>query len=78
MEPIIKKSLVEYISGHRKTLTLVGDPVFISVMYEAANTSRKLLLALREGKIDEVASALEQKRIAVSRFERVTGQNWGL
>jgi len=78
MEPIIKKSLVEYISGRRKTLTLVGDPVFISVMYEAANTSRKLLLALREGKIDEVASALEQKRIAVSRFERVTGQNWGL
>jgi hypothetical protein len=78
MEPIIKKSLVEYISGRRKTLILVGDPVFISVMYEAANTSRKLLLALREGRIDEVSSALEQKRIAVSRFERVTGQNWGL
>lgn len=78
MEPIIKKSLVEYISGRRKTLTLVGDPVFISVVYEAANTSRKLLLALREGRIDEVSSALEQKRIAVSRFERVTGQNWGL
>jgi hypothetical protein len=78
MESIIKKSLAEYISGRRKTLTLVGDPVFISVMYEAANTSRKLLLALREGKIDEVSNALEQKRIAVSRFERVTGQSWGL
>jgi hypothetical protein len=78
MEPIIKKSLVEYISGRRKTLTLVGDPVFISVMYEAANASRKLLLALQEGKIDEVSSALERKRIAVSRYERVTGQNWGL
>jgi hypothetical protein len=78
MEPIVKKSLVEYISGHRKILTLVGDPLFISIVYEAANTSRKLLLALREGKIDEVSRALEQKREAVSRFERVTGQNWGL
>lgn len=78
MEPIIKKSLVEYISGRRDTLVLVGDPIFISIMYEAVATSKKLLLALKEGDIDGVASALEQKRIAVSRFERVTGQNWGL
>ena len=78
MEPIFKKSLVEYISGSREILTLIGDPSLISIIYEAANTSRKLLLALQDGKIEEVSRALEQKREAISRFERVTGQSWSL
>jgi hypothetical protein len=78
MEPIIKKSLVEYITDRRTKLTLVGNPTIVSIVYEAAIASKNLLLVLHEGNIDEVSIALEKKRIAVSRFERVTGQTWGI
>jgi hypothetical protein len=78
MEPILKKTLVEYITGKRDCVTLVGHPVSIAIIHEAAKASRELFLSLNEGSIDNVSSALEKKRIAVERYEKVTGTHWGL
>lgn len=78
MEKIIKKSLVEYITGARKELVLIGHPLSVAIVYEAAQASRKLYVALQEGDIDSVKSAIELKRSAVDRYERETGDSWGL
>jgi hypothetical protein len=78
MEPILKKTLVEYITGKRDQVTLVGHPVSIAIIHEAARASRELFLSLAEGNIDKVSSSLEKKRVAVERYEKVTGTIWGL
>ena len=78
MEPTLKKSITEYIVGKRDQLILVGNPVTLSIVYEATRTSKNLLEALRSGDIDKVSSALNEKRIAVTRYERVIGSSWDL
>lgn len=77
MEPKLKKALVEYIVG-RRSLTLVGNPQVLAVVYEAAKASRELVEALNSGDIDRTTDAVENKRCAVERFERVTGKVWGI
>jgi hypothetical protein len=78
MEPILKKTLVEYITGKRREITLVGHPISISIIHEAARASRDLFISLKEGDIERVSLALENKRVAVERYEKVTGTPWGL
>lgn len=78
MEPTLKKSIVEYIIGKRNQLVLVGNPITLSIVYEAARTSKNLLEALRNGELDRVSHALNEKRIAVSRYESVIGSSWDL
>ena len=77
MEPELKKALVEYIMG-RKSFTIVGHPQILAVIYEAAKTSRILRETLNSGDIDSTILAVENKRKAVERFERITGKSWGI
>lgn len=77
MEPNLKKALVEYITGQR-SITIVGKPQILAVIYEAARTSKLLREALDSGDIEATILAVENKRLAVERFERITGHTWGL
>lgn len=78
MEPILKKAIAQYIYGSLTEITFVGDPIFISLLKEATESSKNLMLALREGNLDKVNIALQNKREAVLRYEKVTGNPWGL
>ena len=77
MQPKLKRALVEYIMGQR-TLTIVGQPQILAVIYEAAKASRTLKETLESGDIEATIIAVENKRKAVERFERITGQTWGI
>ena len=77
MAPELKKALVEYIMG-RKSFTVVGHPQVLAVIYEAAKASRILRETLASGDIEATTLAVENKRKAVERFERITGKNWGI
>ena len=74
----LRKSLVEYILGKRESLRLVGPPLVIAVVYETAQASRELYAALEAGRVPLVESALDRKRVAVERWEKVTGMKWDL
>jgi hypothetical protein len=78
MAPELKKSIAEYVIGERKEVTISGSPLVVSVIYEAARASRNLMLALKNGNIDSISSAIEEKRVAVSRYEKVFGADWNL
>ena len=78
MTPELKKIIAEYIIGVRRELTLVGQPTTIAVVAEAAKSSRKLYETLETGDVEKVSTALESKRLAVSRYERVFGIDWDL
>jgi hypothetical protein len=78
MTPELKKIIAEYIIGARRELTLVGQPTTIAVVAEAAKSSRKLYETLETGDVEKVSTALESKRLAVSRYERVFGIDWDL
>lgn len=78
MTPELKKIIAEYIVGVRRELTLIGQPTTLAVVAEAARMSRRLYESLEAGDIDRVSAALESKRIAVSRYEKVFGVDWGL
>jgi hypothetical protein len=78
MDKFLKKSLVEFILGSRKSLTLEGEPRLIAVIHEAAMSSRQLMLALETCDPEALQSALARKREAVTRFEKFTGKSWNL
>jgi hypothetical protein len=78
MTPELKKIIAEYIVGSRRELTLVGQPVTLAVVAEASRASKALYESLKAGDVDRVSTALELKRLAVSRYERVFGIDWDL
>lgn len=78
MTPELKKIIAEYIIGVRSELTLVGQPTVLAVVAEATRTSKRLYESLEIGDVDRVSAALESKRLAVSRYEKVFGVDWGL
>jgi hypothetical protein len=77
MAPKLKRAIVEYIMGSR-SLTIIGQPQVLAVIYEAARTSRVLKEALESGDISATIKAVEDKRRAVERFEKITGKTWGI
>ena len=78
MDKTLKKSLVEYITGRMPELTLEGHPTTLAVLYDAVQSSRHLFLALEEGNVSSVETALAKKRVAVQRWEKVTGRAWDI
>lgn len=78
MTPELKKIIAEYVVGHRRELTLIGQPAMLAIVVEATRASRTLYESLASGNIDRVTFALESKRLAVSRYEKVFGVDWGL
>ena len=78
MDNSLKKSLVEYITGRRGELTLEGPPLTLALVYETAQASRALYVALEKGNIELISSALTKKKEAVQRWEKTTGSAWGL
>ncbi len=78
MDKKLRSTIAEFILGKRKSLTLEGNPQVIAVIYEAAMTSRHLMLALESTDPDRLQEALVNKRTAVERFRRFTGNSWDL
>lgn len=74
----LRKTLVEYILGKRDSVRLVGPPIVIAVVYETAQASRELYEALESGRVGLVERALDRKKKAVTRWEKVTGMKWDL
>lgn len=74
----LRKSLAEYIVGKRESVRLIGPPTVIAVVYETAQASRELYVALETGRVSLVEGALRRKKEAVERWERVTGMKWDL
>jgi len=79
MQPEIKKSILEYVLGTRRELEIVGPPIVVATIYEAAESSSALLRALRE-ELDAktVRGLMERRKIAAERFKRVTGEDWDI
>ena len=79
MQPEIKKSILEYVLGTRRELEIVGPPVVVATIYEAANSSSELLRALREEKDPKtIRKLMERRKVAAARFKRVTGEDWDI
>lgn len=79
MQPEIKKSILEYVLGTRRELEIVGPPIIVATIYEAANSSSELLRALREEKDPQtIRKLMERRKVAAIRFKRVTGEDWDL
>ena len=78
MDTTLRKTLVEYIVGKRDSVKLIGAPVIIAVVYETAQASKALYNALSTGSSKLVESALLRKKVAVKRFEGLTGIKWDL
>jgi len=79
MQPEIKKSILEYVLGTRRELEIVGPPIVVATIYEAAESSSALLRALREERdAKTVRGLMERRKIAAERFKRVTGEDWDI
>lgn len=79
MQPEIKKSILEYVLGKRRELEIVGPPIVVATVHEAAESSALLLRALREERDAATVRALmERRQIAAARFKRVTGEDWDI
>lgn len=78
MDKTLRSSIAEFILGKRKSLTLEGNPQTIAVLYEAAMSSRNLMMVLSGTDPEQLQVALQRKREAVERFKRFTGKNWDL
>lgn len=79
MQPEIKKSILEYVLGTRRELEIVGPPVVVATIYEAANSSSELLRALREEEDPKtIRKLMERRKVAAARFKRVTGEDWDI
>jgi len=79
MQPEIKKSILEYVLGTRRELEIVGPPIVVATIYEAAESSSALLRALREERdAQTVKGLMERRKVAAERFKRVTGEDWDI
>jgi hypothetical protein len=78
MDKKLKRTLAEFILGERKELELYGNPKTLAIVYEAAMSSRELVLALESGSSDSVSAALLRKREATRMFEQHTAQKWSI
>jgi hypothetical protein len=79
MEPTLKKSILEYVLGRRKALEISGPPQLLATLYEAIESSRALLLTLREGSNHRaLRESLERRQRAAERYKRVTGEDWDI
>jgi hypothetical protein len=79
MQPEIKKSILEYVLGTRRELEIVGPPIVVATIYEAAESSSALLRALREERdAKTVRRLMERRKVAAERFKRVTGEDWDI
>ena len=79
MQPELKKPILEYVLGQRKKLEIVGPPIVIATIYEAAESSALLLSALREEKDAEtVRSLMDRRKTAALRFKKITGEDWDI
>jgi hypothetical protein len=79
MQPELKKPILEYVLGSRRELEIVGPPIVVATIYEAAESSMRLLQALREERdAQTVRSLMERRKSAAARFKRVTGEDWDI
>jgi len=79
MEPTLKKSILEYVTGKRKTLEITGPPRVIATLWEAAESCRSLLQVLHESTDpEETRLAMERRKVAVKRWKDLTGQDWDI
>jgi len=79
MQPELKKPILEYVLGQRKKLEIVGPPIVIATIYEAAESSALLLSALREEKdAKTVRSLMDRRKTAALRFKKITGEDWDI
>jgi hypothetical protein len=73
-----KKIIAEYISGKRSEVSIKGNPLLVAIIYESIEASRGLLDALRSFDVDRIKQAILNKKIAIERYEKVTGKEWEL
>lgn len=73
-----RKIIAEYISGKRNELSIKGNPLLVAVIYESIEASRNLFDALKSYDSDRVKKAIHEKKIAIERYEKVTGKEWEL
>jgi len=79
MQPELKKSILEYVLGARRELEIVGPPIVVATIYEAAESSSSLLRALREeNDANTIYKLIERRRKAADRFKKVTGEDWDI
>lgn len=79
MEPTLKKSILEYVVGKRKTLEISGPPRLIATLWEAAESCRSLLHTLRQSSEPErVREAMERRQVAAKRWKDLTGEDWDI
>lgn len=79
MDPIIKKSIIEYVLGQRAELSITGSPRMVATIYEAAIASRSLLQLLKnEQDLNKINEAIERRKTAAKRFAEITGSEWDI
>jgi len=79
MEPELRKSILEYILGKRKSLEISGPPRVLATLHEAIESSRSLLATLRRGESPErLRESLDRRKRAAERFKNVTGEDWDI
>jgi hypothetical protein len=79
MEPTLKKSILEYVIGKRKTLEISGPPRLIATLWEAAESCRSLLHTLRlSSEPERVKEAMERRQVAAKRWKDLTGEDWDI
>jgi len=79
MEPTLKKSILEYVLGHRKILEISGPPQLLATLHEAIESSKALLSNLKRGSSHKtLRESLERRQRAAERYKRVTGEDWDI
>lgn len=79
MDPTLKKSILEYVIGKRKTLEISGPPRLIATLWEAAESCRSLLHTLYQtSKPEKIREAMERRQVAAKRWKDLTGEDWDI